>query len=1011
MRRGILALAGCVVALLTLPAVGRAACPDVKPNDLSSCGPLFTLPQWVDASGWDKPSSYETIQTANLDGKPGAELLGRSPVGLWVERYDSAAGQWALAGTAEGGVALPLPDSEGWAQPNSYLTLQTGDLDGDGAAELLLRGKEGLQVYAWDDAAATFSPLAASPLLVADEPGGQPNLSIAETIQTADVDGDRKAELLVRMRDGLRTYRWNASAKGFEQVGATLTALADANEGYWPGFYQTIQTADVDGDGRVELLSRLADGLHTWRWADGWTEAGAVLTNLSDQFFDKPQYWQTVQTGDVDGNGGAELLARGAGGLHTFRWAAGWQEAGPTLAALSDSQGYDKPDRYRTIQTGDLDGDRKVELIARVAAGIDVYRREGSGWTKLASATPALADDPWAEAQHYATIQTGDTDGDGHAELLGRGSFGMRTFAWDEARKAFRRPRPYGDFPAFTGEAERAAYAALGQFLLGRAAEFRHATYAGPAETITEATLDRYRGRLTERCDVTTLQAAGARPPLYADCTPPPGSGVDTTAWTTVTNQIVAELYAAAGVVAHFTSLDTILTKLYQDQQGTLPALDAELKLPVDAPDRAPTFLNLIRSGLDVLGSIAQLTPIGEKYKQAVRAVALTSAALGAIIAGLGLKKTPDPAQTYAKITSEVAKMQQRQRDVTEAQRRYVLADYGLLRTVGGLVNGRLLTLDTTAMLSAGRQGFAKWVYQLYTPAFWTRYQVRGCRDPICEPPSVPAMKNLNPAGTDFTAILGNRSTCTDYGLFVDCNWLPLGAVGDALFGKVSEECVYDPTPGSTAAWRYGCNLGTDPRTVLDLKDGWSYPTTECRVRLFKMPASCKAIASTTLDTASATVDNTGAADLHLVGTVRFPGNAPPTRLSVHLEHVLHEEDGAGELVEDPGGASLAPLDLPREGGGASGHAVFGNARRPREPRVAVRMLPRGGQLMRKLRVVMNVHDARLEPAHACLEGARSVRLETRVELREGRRRLSYPIRARWGCAEGGRVLRLASDR
>ena len=140
---------------------------------------------------------------------------------------------------------------------------------------------------------------------------------------------------------------------------------------------------------------------------------------------------------------------------------------------------------------------------------------------------------------------------------------------------------------------------------------------------------------------------------------------VDPTAWTTVTNQIVAELYAAAGVVAHFTSLDTILTKLYQDQQGTLPALDAELKLPVDAPDRAPTFLNLIRSGLDVLGSIAQLTPIGEKYKQAVRAVALTSAALGAIIAGLGLKKTPDPAQTYAKITSEVAKMQQPQRDVT----------------------------------------------------------------------------------------------------------------------------------------------------------------------------------------------------------------------------------------------------------------------------------------------------------------------------------------------------------
>jgi hypothetical protein len=181
------------------------------------------------------------------------------------------------------------------------------------------------------------------------------------------------------------------------------------------------------------------------------------------------------------------------------------------------------------------------------------------------------------------------------------------------------------------------------------------------------------------------------------------------------------------------------------------------------------------------------------------------------------------------------------------------------------------------------------------------------------------------------------------------------------------------------------------------------------------------------VNTASATVDNTGAADLHLVGTVRFPGDAPPTRLSVNVEHVLHEEDGAGELVEEPGGASLAPLDLPREGRGATGHAVFrdarrrepganghavfGNTRRPREPRVVVRILPRGGELTRKLRVVMDVHDARLEPAHACLEGARSVRLETRVQLREGRRRVSYPMRARWGCAEAGRVLRLARDR
>jgi hypothetical protein len=36
--------------------------------------------------------------------------------------------------------------------------------------------------------------------------------------------------------------------------------------------------AALDGDGDAELLARGGDGLHTWRWADGWTEAGPVQT-------------------------------------------------------------------------------------------------------------------------------------------------------------------------------------------------------------------------------------------------------------------------------------------------------------------------------------------------------------------------------------------------------------------------------------------------------------------------------------------------------------------------------------------------------------------------------------------------------------------------------------------------------------------------------------------------------------------------------------------------------------
>ena len=115
------------------------------------------------------------------------------------------------------------------------------------------------------------------------------------------------------------------------------------------------------------------------------------------------------------------------------------------------------------------------------------------------------------------------------------------------------------------------ASTALGRFLLGRTADFRKETYASPNNSITEAALDRYHGFLTERCTPVT-SAQGTAPPTYRDCTPPPGSNVSAAAWTAVSNQIIAELWAAAGVVGYYTILDNIETMLFQDQQGSIPA-------------------------------------------------------------------------------------------------------------------------------------------------------------------------------------------------------------------------------------------------------------------------------------------------------------------------------------------------------------------------------------------------------------------------------------------------------
>jgi hypothetical protein len=107
----VLALAG-VSSAWAAPgrvAVGDNGCPDAVPSYDSPCGPLFTTPQWSDPS-WTAPSQYETIQFAKLTGT-GEDLVGRDAAGLFVEKFDSARGQWELVGNANSGLALALPNA------------------------------------------------------------------------------------------------------------------------------------------------------------------------------------------------------------------------------------------------------------------------------------------------------------------------------------------------------------------------------------------------------------------------------------------------------------------------------------------------------------------------------------------------------------------------------------------------------------------------------------------------------------------------------------------------------------------------------------------------------------------------------------------------------------------------------------------------------------------------------------------------------------------------------------
>src|SRR5690606_5501040 len=133
---------------------------------------------FLGSGGWDQPQYYTTIQFANIDHRPGAELLARSAGGITVWHFDGR--NWGE--TTAGG-----PFSEGWAHPQYYSTIQTADVDGDGAAELLGRSANGIEAHKWQvDGWIPIAPIYDD----LTDGGGWYLPQFYTTIQFADVDGD-----------------------------------------------------------------------------------------------------------------------------------------------------------------------------------------------------------------------------------------------------------------------------------------------------------------------------------------------------------------------------------------------------------------------------------------------------------------------------------------------------------------------------------------------------------------------------------------------------------------------------------------------------------------------------------------------------------------------------------------------------------------------------------------------------------------------------------------------------
>ena len=414
------------------------------------------------------PAPVTTALLALDAGPPGAPLVALTDEGVTTWRVDP--GDGSLVATpvvatppvlAGSGVFLPALDF-------------VVELSGDEWPDLMLPGEEGVDVHL--GTAAGFAAAAAHRLPLPGErwsPSASGPLRQYPLPQAGDLDGDRRPDLAWRHPE----HGWGMPAIARGLGGGRFAApatLATAAAGWKPPSRDPrdrgdrdgapapvpVQLADLDGDGRAELVSeeeapQEADGMRAELREAGSPRAtlrfhrlAADLGSVGPVYLTLPIRGHSFAEGsdfslpgglrDLDGDGRRDLVAmdfelklrRLMGAMVTQRvtlpldFRVWCQQADGGFRPVSglDLSGQFKVDLERMKLRGmpsfggDFDGDGRVDFV-QLGRGRDVTIHRGGEGCRF-PAKPDLVLRLRREPDHLELVRVRDLDGDGRADLM-----------------------------------------------------------------------------------------------------------------------------------------------------------------------------------------------------------------------------------------------------------------------------------------------------------------------------------------------------------------------------------------------------------------------------------------------------------------------------------------------------------------------------------------------------------------------------------------------------------------